>query len=105
MASLPSSTPSTEATVSPTASEAPESPQEASVVAVSQPLPEPTATAVPHADSAPGSASGHLESDEEAIARLAALSPFEYGRVRKAEAKALGIIVKIVDERVKEIRD
>jgi hypothetical protein len=36
---------------------------------------------------------------------LATLDSLEYGRVRRGEAKALGIPVKMLDERVKEVRD
>jgi hypothetical protein len=44
------------------------------------------------------------ESDEEAIARLAALPPFEYDRVRLEEAKRLGVQPKTLDAEVKAAR-
>lgn len=43
--------------------------------------------------------------DDEAIARLASLTPLEYDRARKEEAKALGIQVKTLDDLVKAERD
>ena len=48
---------------------------------------------------------GRPETNDEVIARLAALDPFDYGRVRKEEAKALGIVVKTLDQRVEQVRD
>jgi hypothetical protein len=40
----------------------------------------------------------------EVIARLSAMQPIDYDRVRKEEAKALGIQVKTLDELVKAAR-
>lgn len=45
------------------------------------------------------------ETESEVIARLAAMRPFDYDRVRKENAKALGIQVKTLDERVKAARN
>ncbi len=42
--------------------------------------------------------------DKEEFARLAAMRPTEYDRVRKEEAKRLGIQVKTLDDEVKAIR-
>ncbi|MBM3273088.1 DUF3631 domain-containing protein [Candidatus Kaiserbacteria bacterium] len=44
------------------------------------------------------------ESDEESIARLAALSPFDYDRTRLEEAKRLGVQVGTLDAEVKASR-
>ena len=44
------------------------------------------------------------ESDEKSIVRLAALSPFEYDRVRLEEAKRLGVQVSTLDVEVKASR-
>jgi len=41
---------------------------------------------------------------DEAVQRLAALSPMEYDRIRKREAKALGIRIGTLDAEVKEAR-
>ena len=101
MASLPSSIPLSEEIVSPTPREASGSLRAANVVAGPQPTPEPRGTSISEADVASGAKAAHHETDEEAIARLAALNPVEYGRVRKEEAKALGISIKILDEQVK----
>ncbi len=43
-------------------------------------------------------------SDKETIQRLAALSPLEYDRIRKSEAKALGVRPATLDAMVKETR-
>src|ERR1039457_1193148 len=43
--------------------------------------------------------------DDEAIARLAALKPMEYDRIRKEEAKALGVQVGTLDGLVKAARN
>ncbi len=71
----------------------------------STPSAEPSVASVPGADTASGSKPGHHETDEQVIARLAALKPVEYDRVRRAEAKALGISVKTLDEQVRQLRD
>ena len=42
---------------------------------------------------------------DEVISRLAALSPFDYDRVRREKAKALSIQVKTLDEMVKKARN
>jgi len=105
MASLPSSIPLSEEIVSPTPREASGSLHAAAVVAGPQQTPEPRGTSISEADGASGTKAAHHETDEEAIARLAALNAVEYGRVRKEEAKALGISIKILDEQVKQIRD
>ena len=44
------------------------------------------------------------ETDAQALARLATLSQMEFDRVRKAEAKALGIQLSTLDEQVKAAR-
>lgn len=44
------------------------------------------------------------ESDAETIARLAALSPLEYEKVREAEAKRLGFRVGVLDKEVEALR-
>ena len=44
------------------------------------------------------------ESKSETISRLAALNPVDYDRVRKEEAKAMGIQVKTLDDMVKSER-
>ncbi|WP_247535386.1 DUF3631 domain-containing protein [Ralstonia pseudosolanacearum] len=44
------------------------------------------------------------ETDEQAIARLAALTPMEYDRVRKAEAKRMGVQFGTLDRLVKKAR-
>lgn len=44
------------------------------------------------------------ESDDESIARLAALAPFEYDRIRLEEAKRLGVQPKTLDAEVKAVR-
>jgi hypothetical protein len=105
MVSLPSSNPVAEGTASPTTNEASENGQEKAVASDPQPLPEPSGTFTPEAASPSSSVPRRAETDEEVIARLAALDSFEYSRVRKEEAKALGILVKTLDERVKEMRD
>jgi putative DNA primase/helicase len=45
------------------------------------------------------------ETDDEAVARLAALSPLHYDRIRKDEAKRLGVRSDILDKMVKAERD
>ena len=45
------------------------------------------------------------QSEAEIIARLAAMSPLDYDRVRKEEAKALGIQVKTLDDMVRAERN
>lgn len=44
------------------------------------------------------------EGETERVARLAALKPMEYDRIRKEEAKALGVQVKTLDDLVKVAR-
>ncbi len=44
------------------------------------------------------------ETDEQAIERLAALSPMQYDRVRKAEAKRMGVQIGTLDRTVKHAR-
>jgi putative DNA primase/helicase len=44
------------------------------------------------------------ETDDETIARLAALAPFEYDRIRLEEAKRLGVQPKTLDAEVKAAR-
>jgi len=105
MTSLPSSTPSAEGTTSPTAREASDHPQEATVAAGPRSLPQPSVTSVSEADRASGSKPNHHASDEEIIARLAALNSVAYDRVRKEQAKALGISVRTLDDQVKRVRD
>ncbi len=46
----------------------------------------------------------HVETDDERLARLAALSPLEYDRVRKAEAAAAGVQSRVLDAAVKQKR-
>lgn len=45
-----------------------------------------------------------LETEAEIVARLAAMKPMEYDRARKAEAKALGVQVRTLDDMVKAAR-
>jgi hypothetical protein len=45
------------------------------------------------------------QNDSEIIARLAALQPMHYDRIRKEEAKALGIQVKTLDDLIKKARN
>jgi hypothetical protein len=45
------------------------------------------------------------ETDAETIARLAALPPLEYSRVRKGEAEGLGVRVTDLDAEVKRARE
>ncbi len=45
-----------------------------------------------------------LDSGQDTFARLAALSPVEYDRVREAEAKTLGIRAATLDDQVKKLR-
>lgn len=45
-----------------------------------------------------------VETEAEVVARLAALKPMDYDRLRKEEAKALGIQVKTLDDLVKAAR-
>lgn len=47
---------------------------------------------------------GEPETDEQAIARLAALTPFQYDRVRRTEAHRMGVQVSTLDRRVKNLR-
>lgn len=56
-------------------------------------------TAISAADS-----DGSAESDDEAIARLAALKPMQFDRVSKAEAKGLGVKLSTLEKMVKEAR-
>lgn len=44
------------------------------------------------------------ETDDAAIARLASMRPMDYERVRKEEAKALGVSVPVLDAEVKAAR-
>ncbi len=53
----------------------------------------------------PDIASSAPQADNETIARLAVLQPMEYDRIRKEEAKALGIQVKTLDDLVKKARN
>ena len=46
----------------------------------------------------------HVETDDERLARLAALSPLQYDRVRKAEAAAAGVQPRALDAAVKQYR-
>lgn len=45
------------------------------------------------------------ESDDETIVRLAALTPFEYDRIRLEEAERLGVLPKTLDAEVKASRN
>ncbi|WP_454742190.1 DUF3631 domain-containing protein [Cupriavidus necator] len=47
---------------------------------------------------------GEPETDEQAVARLAALTPFQYDRVRNTEAKRMGVQVSTLDRKVKNWR-
>ncbi len=49
-------------------------------------------------------AAGQHTADAETIARLAALAPLDYDRVRLAEAEKLGVRVQTLDEQVKRVR-
>jgi putative DNA primase/helicase len=64
-------------------------------------VPPKTSTEAP--DASTGSAAT-TPTDKEEFARLAAMRPTEYDRVRKEEAKRLGIQVKTLDDEVKAIR-
>jgi putative DNA primase/helicase len=48
---------------------------------------------------------GNTVADEDVIARLAALTPMEYDRARREEAKALAIQVRTLDDLVKAARN
>jgi hypothetical protein len=50
------------------------------------------------------SSTGSHQNDKDVIAQLALLSPMEYDRVRTAQAKALGIQLKTLDDLVKAAR-
>lgn len=64
------------------------------------PLPNPS----PAPEVSPQGKIESRESDKEAIARLSALSPLEYDRTRKQEAKKLGVQVSTLDALIKEAR-
>ncbi|TRZ99005.1 MAG: DUF3631 domain-containing protein [Rhodocyclaceae bacterium] len=68
-------------------------------------LPAATDEALPSAIATPESTPAAPVSDDEVIARLAALTPLEYDRVRREKAKDLGVQVKTLDELVKAARD
>ncbi|CAM2179152.1 DUF3631 domain-containing protein [Paraburkholderia sacchari] len=51
-----------------------------------------------------GDAETQQESEEEALARLATLTPFQYGQARKAEAKRMGVNVSLLDKHVAAAR-
>jgi len=53
---------------------------------------------------APSLGSRNEESDEEVLQRLSSLSPFEYERLRKDEARHLNVSVSILDQEVKRRR-
>lgn len=57
----------------------------------------------PDAD-ASGDGEALLETDEESLKRLAALSPMHYDRVRKDEAKRMGVQVSTLDKLVAAVR-
>jgi hypothetical protein len=103
MASPQSTTPAAEGTASPAGDAAQASAQQPDTAAGPQPSPE--SSTASESGPAPADEPDRHETDEEVVERLAALDAFEYGRVRKLEAKALGIPVRILDERVKELRD
>ena len=46
----------------------------------------------------------HVETDDERLARLAALKPLDYDRCRKAEAEAAGVQPRALDAAVKQYR-
>ena len=46
----------------------------------------------------------HVETDDERLARLAALNPLDYNRCRKAEAAAAGVQLRALDDAVKQYR-
>ena len=46
----------------------------------------------------------HVETDDERLARLAALNPLDYDRCRKAEAAAAGVQLRALDDAVKQYR-
>ena len=46
----------------------------------------------------------HVETDDERLARLAALNPLDYDRCRKAEAAAAGVQPRVLDAAVKQYR-
>ncbi|MBT7646625.1 MAG: hypothetical protein HN768_06160, partial [Rhodospirillaceae bacterium] len=46
----------------------------------------------------------NIETDAEAISRLAELSPFEYDRVREAEADKIGVRIGTLDKQVAGLR-
>ncbi len=56
-------------------------------------------------DLAQGTPAEPKQSDAEIIARLASLRPMDYDRLRKEEAKAMGVQLKTLDEMVKAARD
>ena len=62
-------------------------------------------SSVTHASTAPEATHAAIPATEtEVVARLSALAPMDYDRLRKEEAKALGIQVKTLDELVKAAR-
>jgi len=68
---------------------------------------EPTTvdSAMPVPPVQPDGESGATATDEKRIAGLAAMKPIDYDRLRKEEAKALGIQVKTLDDMVKAARN
>jgi hypothetical protein len=54
---------------------------------------------------APTNASAPREDDAKVIARLAAMTPMEYDRLRKESAKQLGVSVNVLDAAVKSVRN
>lgn len=48
---------------------------------------------------------GQPKDDGKVVAELAAMSPLEYGQIRKEQAKALGIQVTVLDDLVKAVRN
>ncbi|RQY15532.1 DUF3631 domain-containing protein [Burkholderia stagnalis] len=62
----------------------------------------PNVSALPDASENAVDRSGEprMEADEDAVARLAALKPFEYDRVRRAEAQRMGVQVATLDKQV-----
>lgn len=70
---------------------------DSSLAGDSQPLPEITSTTI--------SLPTTLQNDNEVIARLAAMNPLEYDRVRGEQAKLMGCRASVLDDMVKAARN